>query len=157
MKSLPFCHMCIKKIHTNKLCFHELPCSNPIESVVEKEKRGSDLLCTACEMAVVWIQNQLRQNQTKELILQYVNQVSTTGYLCHTNIFMIVKWVQSVIDEVCFQCELQLCERLPSPNGESTVDCHQISKMPNLAFTIANKTFRLTPEQVKLLFSPNLR
>ncbi|KAK1661759.1 hypothetical protein QYE76_049918 [Lolium multiflorum] len=88
--------------------------SNPIESVVEKEKRGSDLLCTACEMAVVWIQNQLRQNQTKELILQYVNQ---------------------------------LCERLPSPNGESTVDCHQISKMPNLAFTIANKTFRLTPEQ----------
>ncbi|XP_008653493.1 aspartic proteinase isoform X1 [Zea mays] len=41
----------------------------------------------------------------------------------------------------------QLCERLPSPNGESTVDCHQISKMPNLAFTIANKTFTLTPEQ----------
>ncbi|AQK40756.1 Aspartic proteinase A1 [Zea mays] len=41
----------------------------------------------------------------------------------------------------------QFCERLPSPNGESTVDCHQISKMPNLAFTIANKTFTLTPEQ----------
>eukprot|EP00267_Zea_mays_P049797 XP_020402514.1 aspartic proteinase isoform X3 [Zea mays] len=41
----------------------------------------------------------------------------------------------------------QLCERLPSPNGESTIDCHQISKMPNLAFTIANKTFTLTPEQ----------
>ncbi|KAL5675567.1 hypothetical protein ACJX0J_011698, partial [Zea mays] len=41
----------------------------------------------------------------------------------------------------------QFCERLPSPNGESTVDCHQISKMPNLAFTIANNTFTLTPEQ----------
>uniref|UniRef100_A0A804QY43 Peptidase A1 domain-containing protein n=1 Tax=Zea mays TaxID=4577 RepID=A0A804QY43_MAIZE len=41
----------------------------------------------------------------------------------------------------------QFCERLPSPNDESTVDCHQISKMPNLAFTIANKTFTLTPEQ----------
>ncbi|KAM0889128.1 hypothetical protein ACQ4PT_027878 [Festuca glaucescens] len=121
--------------------------SNPIESVVEKEKRGSDLLCAACEMAVVWIQNRLRQNQTKELILQYVNQVSTTGYLRHTIIFMIVKWVQSVIDEVRFERELQLCERLPSPNGESTVDCHQISKMPNLAFTIANRTFSLTPEQ----------
>ncbi|AQK70252.1 Aspartic proteinase A1, partial [Zea mays] len=40
----------------------------------------------------------------------------------------------------------QFCERLPSPNGESIVDCHQISKMPNLAFTIANKTFTLTPE-----------
>ncbi|AQK65010.1 Aspartic proteinase A1 [Zea mays] len=41
----------------------------------------------------------------------------------------------------------QFCERLPSPNGESIVDCHQISKMPNLAFTIANKIFTLTPEQ----------
>nr|CAB3502834.1 unnamed protein product [Digitaria exilis] len=89
--------------------------SNPIESVVEKEKLGSDLFCTACEMAVVWIQNQLRENKTKELILNYANQ---------------------------------LCERLPSPNGESTVDCNQISQMPNLAFTIANKTFTLTPEQV---------
>ncbi|EMS45559.1 Aspartic proteinase [Triticum urartu] len=59
-------------------------------------------------------QNQLRKNQTKELILDYANQ---------------------------------LCERLPSPNGESTVDCHQISEMPDLAFTIANKTFTLTPEQ----------
>ncbi|KAE8778378.1 Aspartic proteinase [Hordeum vulgare] len=49
--------------------------SNQIESVVnKKEKRSSDLLCTACEMTVVWIQNQLRKNQTEELILQYANQ-----------------------------------------------------------------------------------
>ncbi|KAF0923154.1 hypothetical protein E2562_003368 [Oryza meyeriana var. granulata] len=88
--------------------------SNGIESVVQKENLGSDALCSVCEMAVVWIENQLRENKTKELILNYANQ---------------------------------LCERLPSPNGESTVSCHQISKMPNLAFTIANKTFVLTPEQ----------
>ncbi|BAS71652.1 Os01g0290000, partial [Oryza sativa Japonica Group] len=87
---------------------------NNIESVVDKEKVGSDLSCTACEMAVVWIQNQLRHNQTRELILQYADQ---------------------------------LCERLPSPNGESAVDCDEISNMPNLSFTIANKTFTLTPEQ----------
>jgi hypothetical protein len=37
----------------------------------------------------------------------------------------------------------QLCESLPSPSGESTVSCHQLSKMPNLLFTIANKTFTL--------------
>jgi len=60
-------------------CFIELSCSNPIESVVEKQNRGSDLFCTACEMAVVWIQNQLRENKTKELILNYANQV---GILC---------------------------------------------------------------------------
>ncbi|CAN6358470.1 unnamed protein product [Urochloa humidicola] len=88
--------------------------SEGIESVVGEENLGSDAMCSVCEMAVVWIENQLRQNKTKELILQYANQ---------------------------------LCERLPSPNGESTVSCNQISKMPNLAFTIADKTFTLTPEQ----------
>ena len=51
--------------------------SNGIESVVGKENLGSDVMCTACEMAVVWIENQLRENNTKELILQYVNQVTT--------------------------------------------------------------------------------
>ena len=60
-------------------CFIELSCSNPIESVVEKQNLGSDLFCTACEMAVVWIQIQLRENKTKELILNYANQV---GILC---------------------------------------------------------------------------
>ncbi|XP_066362964.1 aspartic proteinase-like [Miscanthus floridulus] len=88
--------------------------SEGIESVVGKENLGSDVMCSACEMAVVWIENQLRENKTKELILQYANQ---------------------------------LCERLPSPSGESTVSCEDISTMPNLAFTIANKTFTLTPDQ----------
>lgn len=35
----------------------------------------NDAMCTACEMAVVWMQNQLRQNQTQEQILSYVNEV----------------------------------------------------------------------------------
>lgn len=52
-----------------------------IESVVD-EKNGDkssgvhDAGCSACEMAVVWMQSQLRQNQTKERILEYVNEVS---------------------------------------------------------------------------------
>lgn len=49
---------------------------NAIESVVEMTKeKGSDLLCTACEMAVVWMENQLRENATKDRILAYANQV----------------------------------------------------------------------------------
>lgn len=50
-----------------------------IESVVEKGKDksvGGDAGCTACEMAVVWMQNKLKQNQTEEQILNYVNSVS---------------------------------------------------------------------------------
>ena len=35
-----------------------------------------DAACSACEMAVVWIQSQLRQNMTQERILDYINDVT---------------------------------------------------------------------------------
>ena len=68
-------------------------------------------------------------------------------------------------DEICFsinysnisvynipKCIIQLCDRLTIPNGESVVDCDQISSMSTISFSIRNKTFRLTPYQV--WFSP---
>jgi phytepsin len=88
-----------------------------IASVVGKDdalSMGNDPGCSVCEMAVVWAQNQLKQNKTKDQIDDYLNQ---------------------------------LCERLPSPNGESTVDCNSLSTMPNVAFTIAGKSFELSPEE----------
>lgn len=85
-----------------------------IESVVNKKTGGSGPMCSACEMAVVWIQNQLKQNKTQAQILDYING---------------------------------LCERLPSPMGESAVDCNSLSSMPSVSFTIGGKTFDLTAEQ----------
>ncbi|KAI7752075.1 hypothetical protein M8C21_003757 [Ambrosia artemisiifolia] len=41
----------------------------------------------------------------------------------------------------------QLCERLPSPLGQSGVDCNNLSSMPNIAFTIGGKIFDLSPEE----------
>lgn len=44
----------------------------------EKDGRSAglgDAMCSACEMAVVWMQNQLRRNQTQDRILNYVNEV----------------------------------------------------------------------------------
>jgi phytepsin len=71
-------------------------------------------MCGACEMAVVWMQNQLKQNKTEDLILNYINQ---------------------------------LCERLPSPMGESSVDCGSLNSMPDITFTIGGKQFALKPDQ----------
>ncbi|EEF50033.1 Aspartic proteinase precursor, putative [Ricinus communis] len=93
--------------------------SNVIESVVEEENMegssvGDDVLCTACEMLVIWVQNQLKHKQTKEAALEYVNK---------------------------------LCESLPSPMGESIIDCASTTGMPNIIFTIGDKQFQLTPEQ----------
>lgn len=60
--------------------YMSLFCSMGIESVVDESMgKSSDILhdamCSACEMTVVWMQNQLKQNQTQERILDYVNQV----------------------------------------------------------------------------------
>jgi len=93
-----------------------------IESVVDQENVKSsngvgDAACSACEMAVVWIQSQLRQNMTQERILDYIND---------------------------------LCERLPSPMGESAVDCAQLSTMPTVSLTIGGKVFDLAPEEYVL-------
>lgn len=92
-----------------------------IESVVDKNSKASsglrDGMCDACQMAVIWMQNQLKQNQTEEKILDYINQ---------------------------------LCERLPSPMGESAVDCTSLASLPNVSFTIGGKSFELTPDQYVL-------
>ena len=54
-------------------------CSMGIETVVGQNSARSaglrDGMCPACEMAVVWMQNQLRQNATQDRILSYVNEV----------------------------------------------------------------------------------
>ncbi|KAL3850888.1 hypothetical protein ACJIZ3_012770 [Penstemon smallii] len=116
----------LAEAHPKKICSQIGLCtfdgtrgvSGGIESVVdEKDGRSSglhDAMCSACEMAVVWMQNQLRQNQTQDRILKYVNE---------------------------------LCERLPSPMGESAVDCGGISSMPSVSFTIAGKAFDLSPKE----------
>ncbi|GKV15970.1 hypothetical protein SLEP1_g26690 [Rubroshorea leprosula] len=90
-----------------------------IESVVDEKKGKSsgifhDAMCSACEMAVVWMENQLSQNQTQENILNYVNE---------------------------------LCDKMPSPMGESTVDCGSLSSMPTVSFTIGGKVFDLSPKE----------
>ncbi|XP_052722852.1 vacuolar-processing enzyme [Vigna angularis] len=108
--------------HTIKLSLYSgflIHCSMCIESVVDENARKSsgglhDAACSACEMAVVWMQNQLSRNQTQDQILNYVNQ---------------------------------LCDKMPSPMGNSSVCCGDISSLPVVSFTIGGKTFDLRPEE----------
>ncbi|KAI3440167.1 uncharacterized protein J3R85_003779 [Psidium guajava] len=90
-----------------------------IESVVDESGGRSsgvmrDAMCSACEMAVVWMQSQLQQNRTQEHVLNYANE---------------------------------LCDRVPSPNGESAVDCEKLSSMPIVSFTIGDNVFNLSPNE----------
>jgi phytepsin len=40
-----------------------------------------------------------------------------------------------------------VCNYLPSPQGESTIDCSLIPKLPNLQITIGTTTLTMTPQQ----------
>lgn len=40
-----------------------------------------------------------------------------------------------------------VCQTLPNPAGESTVDCDKIPSLPDVSFKINGKVFTLTPEQ----------
>ncbi|XP_060667815.1 aspartic proteinase [Ziziphus jujuba] len=114
----------VSGVEPNKVCSQIGVCifgrdkqeSAGIKQVVEEENKevGDTALCTACEMLVVWVQNQLKQKGTKEKVLNYVNE---------------------------------LCENLPSPSGESVIDCDSLSSMPNITFNIGGKPFLLTPDQ----------
>jgi len=44
-----------------------------------------------------------------------------------------------------------LCQLLPSPNGESIVDCSVINTLPNIGFKINGKVFVLTPKDYILM------
>ncbi|KAG4959281.1 hypothetical protein JHK87_035914 [Glycine soja] len=43
-----------------------------------------------------------------------------------------------------------LCEKLPNPVGQTFIDCNDIANMPQITFTIGNKSFPLSPEQYML-------
>ena len=56
-------------------------CRTRIASVLEKmhEKETlpsiSDGMCTACQISIMWVQNQIARNQTKEQIMTNLSQV----------------------------------------------------------------------------------
>lgn len=56
-------------------------------------------MCSACQMAVVWIENQLRENKTKELILQYANQV--TKLTIYSASFFSSSSLANFLDRIC--------------------------------------------------------
>jgi len=123
-----------------------------IEPVINKEnsRKSSDGLhdgmCSACEMTVVWIQNQLKQNMTKDRIISYVNEVG--GRKIKVRQIIII----SLFNDYLLSLGIwQLCNRLPSPMGQSSVDCDHITSMPPVSFTIGGKNFELSPEEVQTI------
>ncbi|KAL8145496.1 cyprosin-like [Apium graveolens] len=68
---------------------------------------------------------------------------------------MTVVWMQSQLSRNQTEDKIldyinELCNRLPSPMGESAVDCNSLSSMPSVTFTLGGKTFDLPADQYVL-------
>lgn len=116
-----------------------------IKSVGDENERKSSgdhhgAACPTCEMAIVWIQNQLSRNQTQDQILSYINQVSQLSFFYSSILLHLLIY--------CLMMTLLLCDKMPSPMGESAVDCGNISSLPVVSFTIGGRTFELSLEEV---------
>ena len=48
---------------------------------------------------------------------------------------------------------LKVCERLPNPLGKPFIECEKMAALPDVIFTIGNKSFSLSPEQVWVLLA----
>ncbi|XP_024022915.1 aspartic proteinase isoform X2 [Morus notabilis] len=65
---------------------------------------------------------------------------------------MVVFWFQVQLkqkktkDKV-FKFANEVCERLPNPLGKPFISCDNMGSLPDISFTIGNKTFSLSPEQ----------
>ena len=44
----------------------------------------------------------------------------------------------------------EACSQIPSPGGESAVDCDNLASMPNVDITLAGKVYTLTPKEYVL-------
>ncbi|KAH6824655.1 aspartic proteinase A1 [Perilla frutescens var. hirtella] len=65
---------------------------------------------------------------------------------------MAVVWMQSQLKQNKTQESIlhyanEVCEKLPSPMGQSAVDCGNIASMPIVSFTIGGKTFELSSKE----------
>jgi len=75
------------------------------------------------------------------------NDSSSTCDTCETLMYYVEVLVadNATDSEILYAME-EVCKLIPSPNGESTVDCSTISSLPNVEITLGGKVFVLTPK-----------
>jgi len=73
---------------------------------------------------------------------------------CTTLMFYVELLLKdNATDEEILALFEQLCQYIPSPNGESTVDCSKLTTLPNVIVTLSGKPFTLTPRDYILRIS----
>eukprot|EP01130_Rhizamoeba_saxonica_P001737 TRINITY_DN11592_c0_g1_i1.p1 TRINITY_DN11592_c0_g1~~TRINITY_DN11592_c0_g1_i1.p1 ORF type:complete len:454 (-),score=136.12 TRINITY_DN11592_c0_g1_i1:40-1401(-) len=119
------------------------------------EKIGAEGIFTGeCKMVIDEYGHQiiawLQSGVTPEQICESLGACPNSGLCkpCETLMYYVEIAASSnaTDEEILFLLE-SLCKFIPSPAGESTVDCSTVKSLPNIDITLNGKVFTLTPEQ----------
>jgi len=114
---------------------------------------ATGVIADECEMIVDQYEEQIINAIVNDL---NPNVVCTNIGLCPGSncalCTMIIQTLQTVLPSNTSQAMIkvvldEVCNLLPSPMGESIVNCSTINSLPNLSFVLAGKNFVLTPQQ----------
>jgi len=86
--------------------------------------------------------------------LQFCNTTQSSGLKC-TACKLAAQGAKDLAQSNASIAEIEkgldeVCKLLPSPEGESSVDCSKLSSMPDITVTLNGKDFTLTPDQYVL-------
>lgn len=91
------------KIVTNSPINFSMRIQSVVDENIEKTSYSwNDAGCTACEMAVVWIKNQLRLNETEQHILDYASAVNHSSYSCFRKIINVLSRISYYVISIEF-------------------------------------------------------
>jgi len=111
------------------------------------------LITEECEMIVSTYENEIInaiQNKVPPSIV-CTNITLCPGPTCGVCVYVFT-FLEATVPADTFSWVLkalvnEVCNLLPSPMGESVVDCSKVSTLPDIAFSLAGTDFVLTPDQ----------
>jgi len=132
--------------------------AGPVEAIADLNKKigAIGILQAECEQMVDMYEAELEKEIQEGLdptavCTQLGECPGSSCLLCKT----MVKEVKKIIGknetkEAIHNALYQACAAIPSPGGESAVDCDDLATMPNVQITLAGKVFTLTPKEYVL-------
>jgi len=128
-----------------------------VVTAINKAIGATGLISEECEQLVNQYEGQIingivqglsAQNICKNIGLCPGGECAVCSYVIN----FVIKVLPTNSSEYFIELVLDaLCDLLPTPNGESLVECSTISTLPDIEFVIADETFSLTAEQYVLV------
>jgi len=132
--------------------------AGPVEAVADLNKKigAVGILEAECQQFVDMYEDQLEKEiqdglDPTAVCTQLQACPGPNCLLCKTAVRQAKKFIgKNETKDAIHKALYEACAEIPSPGGESAVDCDALSKLPNVEITLAGKVYTLTPKDYVL-------